>query len=147
MKKIFIYYSYTGNGDAVAEYFKEKGFEIRKVIPQKPIPKNRALGIIVGGYKATVGYKDKLCDFNSDLSDYDEVWIGSPVWNARLSSPINTVLSELDLTGKKVTFVLYSASGFAAKAEEKIHKEYPEARVIELKEPKRDEGEMGKIGE
>ena len=104
MKKIFIYYSYTGNGDAVAEYLKEKGFEIRKVIPQKKMPKSRVLGIIVGGYKASVGYLDKLCDFNSDLSDYDEVWIGSPVWNARLSSPINTVLSLLELGGKKVTF-------------------------------------------
>lgn len=147
MNKIFIYYSYTGNGDAVAEYLKEKEFKIRKVIPQKPIPKNRALGIIVGGYKASVGYMDKLEEFNSDINDYDEVWIGSPVWNSRLSSPINAVLSKLDLTGKQVTFVLYSASGKASKAEERIHKEYPEARVIELKEPKEDKGEMGKCGE
>lgn len=31
MKKLFIYYSLTGNGDEVAKTLKEKGYEIRKV--------------------------------------------------------------------------------------------------------------------
>ena len=33
-----------------------------------------------------------------------------------------------------------------SKAKERLHKEYPEAKVIELKEPKRDSEEMGKMG-
>ena len=32
MKKIFIYFSETGNGDVVADYLKDKGYEIRKVL-------------------------------------------------------------------------------------------------------------------
>lgn len=35
MKKLFIYYSLTGNGDNVANYLKENGWEIRKVEPKK----------------------------------------------------------------------------------------------------------------
>ena len=32
MKKLFIYYSLTNNGDVVAEVFKEKGYEIKLFI-------------------------------------------------------------------------------------------------------------------
>ena len=32
MKKLFIYYSMTNNGDAVSDVFKDKGYDIRKVI-------------------------------------------------------------------------------------------------------------------
>ena len=40
MKKKFIYYSLTGNGDIVSDYLKEKGYDIRKVIPKHKLPKN-----------------------------------------------------------------------------------------------------------
>ena len=30
MKKTFIYYSLTGNGDVIADNLKKKGYEIRK---------------------------------------------------------------------------------------------------------------------
>ena len=40
MKKLFIYSSFTGNGDLVAEEFKKKGYEIRKVIEKKKFPKS-----------------------------------------------------------------------------------------------------------
>ena len=39
MKKIFIYSSFTGNGDLIAEKMKEKGYEIRKVTEKKKFPK------------------------------------------------------------------------------------------------------------
>ena len=31
MKKLFIYYSLTGNGDIVADYLKDKGYSIKEV--------------------------------------------------------------------------------------------------------------------
>ena len=31
MAKLFVYYSFSGNGDAVAAKLAEKGFELRKV--------------------------------------------------------------------------------------------------------------------
>ena len=39
MSKIFIYYSLSGNGDAVADNLKEKGFDVRKVEPARIPPK------------------------------------------------------------------------------------------------------------
>ena len=142
MKKLFIYYSLTGNGDLVAEYLKEKKYDIRKIETKEPLPKNYVLRILTGGYKAMINYEDKLIDFDVNIDEYDKIVIGSPVWNARLSSPINTVLKLLDLKDKKVKFVLYAGSGQAPKAKEYIEKNYLQANVVILKEPLKNKEEL-----
>ena len=93
------------------------------------------LRIIVGGYKATLNKKDKLIDFDSNIDKYDKIVIGSPIWNDRLSAPINSVLNLLDLKDKKLNVILYSASGKANNAKEKIKDLYGVDAII-LKEPK-----------
>lgn len=145
MKKLFIYYSLTGNGDLVAEYLKEKEYDIRKIETKEPLPKNYVLRILTGGYKAMINYKDKLIDFDVNIDEYDKIVIGSPVWNARLSSPINTVLKLLDLKDKKVKFILYAGSGQAPKAKEYIEKNYSQANMVILKEPLKNKEELEKL--
>ena len=136
MKKVFIYYSHTGNGDFVADILKEKEFEIRKIDTEKKVlPNPFFFKMIVGGFKATIGSSPKLSEYVKNIEDFDEVYIGSPIWNARLATPTNTLLKELNLEGKKITFVLYSGSGTSKGATKKISKLYPEARIINLKEP------------
>ena len=144
MKKLFIYYSLSNNGDVVSEEFKKKGYEIRKVITKRKYPKSMFFRILVGGYKASFNKKDKLLDFDSDISDYKKIVIGSPIWNDRLSAPINSVISLLDLSDKDVSFVLYSASGNGEKAKEKIKILFGVDAVV-LKEPKKHKEELEKI--
>lgn len=145
MKKIFIYYSLTGNGDFVADYLKDKNYNIRKVETGEELPKNFFLRMLVGGYKSMINYEDKLINFDSDISDYDEIIIGSPIWNSRLSSPINTVLKSIDLSNKKVTFILYSGSGKSSKCEEFLKNKYNNANIINIKEPKHNNEELKKL--
>ena len=135
MSKILLYYSLTGNGDAVAEMLKDK-MSIRKIETNDPLPKNFGLKIMVGGFKALISYKDKLINFNNDIKDYDEIYIGSPIWCDRLCSPINSLLESIDLSNKRITFILYSGSGKIEHAIKKISKNYPNSRIILLKEPK-----------
>lgn len=144
MKKLFIYYSLTNNGDVVADTLKKKGYEIRKVISKSKYPKNKFLMILIGGYKGTFNKKDKLLDFNSDINNYDKVVIGSPIWNDRLCSPINRVISLLDLDNKDIDFILYSASGNGNRAKDKIYNLYNKKAII-LKEPKKNNKELDKI--
>ncbi len=145
MKTLFIYYSYTGNGTVVADYLKNSGVEVRPIIRKKPLPKSFFWSVMTGGFLAGVKAKDKINEFDEDISQFDHIIIGSPIWNARLSSPINTVLSKLDLSNKKITFLLYSGSGEASKAEKRIHKEHQEAEIIILKEPKKYPEELEKL--
>ena len=41
--------------------------------------------------------------------------VGSPIWNDRLSTPINTVLSQLNLNKETTQFVVYPAGEKAIK--------------------------------
>ena len=39
MKRLFLYFSLTGNGDFIANYLEDKDFDIRKVVEKKKAPK------------------------------------------------------------------------------------------------------------
>ena len=145
MKKLFIYYSLTGNGDLVANKLKENKYELRKIKPQKELPKSFFWMIMVGGFKAMIKYKEKLIDFDNDISKYDEIIIGSPIWNGRLSTPVSTALTKLDLSDKKVSFILYSGSGEENTKATSFIKEKYNAQVINLKEPNKNPAELEKI--
>ena len=145
MKKLFIYYSLTGNGDKIAKYLKEKYIDIIKVKPKKELSKNRVLQILTGGFLAGINYKDELIDFNPNINDYDELIIGSPIWNGRLSTPINAVLDKIDINDRKITFILYSGSGAAPKADKFINTKYSKAHIIHIKEPKTNEKSINAV--
>lgn len=147
MAKLFIYYSNTGSGDFVSKEFEKAGYEIRKVTEKKKMPKSFFFQMMSGGFRATIGAKGKLIDYDNDVSKYDKIVIGSAIWNARLTPAINSVLKETNFEGKDVSFVLYSGSGTAKKAEEKIKKEFPSSKIIFLKEPKKYPEELKKIKE
>ena len=85
-----------------------------------------------------------MIDFDSDVSKYDKIVIASPIWNDRLCAPINGVIDILDLNNKKVSFVLYSASGNANHAKEKIKNLFNVEAII-LKEPKKNQEELQKL--
>ena len=147
MKKIFIYYSLSGNGDLVNDYLTKKGYESKKIEVKNKLPKNYFLSIVIGGYKAMVNYKETIINFDIDIDNYDEIVIGSPIWNDRLSSPISTLLNEINLENKKLKFILYSGSGKEKHASEFIKIKYPNAKIVELKEPKKYSEELNKISE
>ena len=84
-------------------------------------------------------------EFDQDLSAYDEVVIGSPIWNARITPAINTVLASLNFSNKLVSFVFYSGSGTGKHAVKRINKEFPNAKIILLKQPKDYPDELNKI--
>ena len=145
MKKLFIYYSLTGNGDFVASYLLDKGYEVRKVIEKAKAPKIVFFRILAGGFRAGVGAKGKLIDYDSNVEEYDEIVIGSPVWNGRFPPAINTVLEKTRLDDKKVTFVFYSGSGDMPKAKKKIDKLFKDASIIVMKEPKTHDNQLAKL--
>lgn len=145
MNKIFIYYSYTGNGKIVASCLQEQGYDIRRFTEKKKMPKSFFGGMMVGGFRAGLNLKGKLVDFDNDISNYDEVVIGSPIWNGKLTPATNAVLKALDLSDKKVTFVIYSGSGEGKGAVKKINKLFANATIIFLKEPKKYPEELEKV--
>ena len=144
-KKLFIYYSFTGNGDFVAEKMKEKGFEIRKIEEDYKMPKSFFWKVMKGGMRAGMGIKGKLKEFDANIEGYDDIVIGSPIWNGRFPPAINGLLDKIDFRDIDVTFLFYSGSGEGKKAEQKVLKEYKKASIIFTQDPKKHPEELNKI--
>ena len=141
MKKAFVYYSLSGNGDLVAEALRPV-CESVPVKTKKAMPKSYALQILAGGFGAAIGRREPIEPLGTDLADFDEIIIGSPVWNGRLACPVNTLLELPELKDKPLRFVLYSGGGTAPKAEAGLRAAWPGAEIIHLKEPKKYPEEM-----
>ena len=105
---------------------------------------NKFMLMMIGSYKSSFNKKDKLINFDNDISSFDKIVIGSPIWNDRISAPINGVLDLVDLNSKNVEFVLYSASGEANNAKDKIKTIYNKDAIV-LKEPKKNKKELLKL--
>ena len=145
MKKLLIYYSLTGNGDLLAEYLKGDNFEIRKVTEKKKMPKSFFFRVLAGGFRAGIKAKAKLVEYDNDVSKFDEVLIGSPIWNGRFPPVLNSVIEQTDFSGKRISFIFYSGSGEGKKAEEQVKKQFPDAEIVFLKEPKKNPEELKKV--
>ena len=122
MSKYFVYYSATGNGDFLAGLLKEAGYEIVKVEMKKPIGKVGFFKILSFGGKAMFKFKAKIQDINLELNSDDLVIIGSPIWNDRLSTPINTVLAKYNFNKETTKFILYPAGEGTKKSKDQIKK-------------------------
>ena len=120
--KYFVYFSATGNGDYLAQLLEEKGYTSVKVELVKPIKKVGFFTILKYGGSAMKGTKADIKDINLELKEDDEVVVGSPIWNDRLSTPINTVLDKLPLNKETTKFILYPAGEGTKKSLKQIAK-------------------------
>ncbi len=116
MKSLIVYYSYTGNTGKVAEILKgilsKKGqAEIHQL---KPI--DESSNFFVQAASASTGKRAKLQEERFNLSGYDLVCLGTPVWAFAPTPAINTYLDKVqNLDGKDaICFVTY-ASGAGVK--------------------------------
>ena len=107
--KYFVYFSASGNGDFIAECLKELGYTPIKVEMIKPIKKINFFSIMKYGFRAGMNKKEKIKELNLGLKDDDEVVIGSPIWNDKLSTPINTLLDKYSFNKETTNFILYPA--------------------------------------
>lgn len=97
MKNLVVYYSKTSNTETVAqEIAKAVNGEIKKIQLVKDISFGWA------AFTALLGLKGKIKAIDFNVKDYDNIFIGSPVWAGKSSTPINTFLSAVDFTGKSV---------------------------------------------
>ena len=146
MRKFFIYYSLTGNGKFLASLLEQKGYIPVQIEMKKEPKKVGFFTILKYGGRAGFNKKEKLKDYFHDFEEGDEFIIGSPIWNARPTPVLNSVLKETDFSGKKLSFVFYSGSGEGKKAKAKIEKLFPSSEIVFLKEPKKYPKELEKLG-
>lgn len=103
MKKIVVYYSYTGNTKKIAEMIKNRlNCDILKLTPK--VPFSNDYQTVVDEYQNnSIDNKEvDINDISVNLNDYDEIIIGTPVWWYTISPVVTTFLKKYNLTNKKI---------------------------------------------
>ena len=136
MKKLFIYYTLTGNGDVMATFYSKEGYDTHRVETMKPIKKPNFFRILRYGGEAMMKKRRPIMKIELDPNKYEEIVIGSPIWNDRLSTPILSLLDQYDFNKETTKFVFYAGGGKASHAEQQIEKMGFKNKAIVVKEPK-----------
>lgn len=112
-KALVLYYSQTGNTQAVAELIAANiGADIEAVVPVVPYDGDYAATIERGRNELFGKAFPEIQPVAADLAKYDVVFIGFPVWFGTYATPIETLLNTLDLAGKKVVpFCTFGSGG------------------------------------
>ncbi len=115
MAKLIVYYSLEGNTEYIANTIAEKtGAALLKLVPKKAYKDKGFAKFVWGGKSALMAERPELEPYTVDLSLYDEVIIGFPVWASTITPAIRTFVMENVDTLKEKTisaFACQSGSG------------------------------------
>ena len=103
MKKLIIFYSYTGNTRKVAKYMAEKiGADIEEI--KTDISYSSDYDKVVEDAKAMIREKrtPKIKDIAVNLDNNDTIILGTPVWWYSMAPAMRSFLSQHNLKGKKI---------------------------------------------
>ena len=100
---IIIYYSWSGSTEYIAKQIARLcGADLLQLFPTEAYPVNYSKCVDQARIETRTGFCPPLESFEIDLSQYDTVFIGSPIWCGTYASPIRTFLRSYDLSGKTV---------------------------------------------
>ena len=95
MKTIIVYYSLEGNTEYVANVIAGKlSADVLKLVPKKAYSDKGFSKFFWGGKSAVMAETPELEPYTLDLSEYDQVVIGFPVWAGTFTPPIRTFVKE-----------------------------------------------------
>lgn len=131
-KKVLIaFFSYSNHTKDFAEIIQQKtGGDLLRLEPVKPYPTDVNVVTPQGQKEVREGFKPPLKN-KGDISQYDVIFVGTPVWEYSYSPALLSFLSSHDFNGKIVIpFTTHMGSGLAG-IDEKIRKMYPKATVLQ----------------
>lgn len=103
MKTLVLFYSRTGTTKKVAEKIATiLGADIEEISDN--INRSGVRGYLISGKEAVLKKINKINPIIHNISDYDLVIIGTPVWAWTMSSPIRSLITEQKENFKQVAF-------------------------------------------
>ncbi len=101
-KTLVIYYSLTGHTEAIAKEIatQTKG-DLFRIETQKPIKRYPWFYLILKRQLMTQNYPEIKQVF-PDLTAYDTIFVGSPVWWYTVSTPMRSFLKQFDFKGRSI---------------------------------------------
>ena len=131
MKKLVVFYSYTGHTKMIAENIQQKlNCDILEIKPVKPYSTDYQTVVDEEQNNSSVGKTPDIQKIDKNLNDYDEIIIGTPVWWYTIAPVIRTFLKQNDLSGKTIKPFATNA-GWLGQTFKEIKKLCPNSNVKE----------------
>jgi len=135
-KKLVAYFSASGITRNVAKMIAEAaGADLYEITPKEAYTK-ADLNWMDKKSRSSVEMTDKkirpeITDTDAKISEYDEIFLGFPIWWYVAPTIINTFLEKYDFTGKKIVlFATSGGSGFGNTVKE-LQPSAPGAQFVE----------------
>ena len=101
-KMLIIYFSYTGNTQLIVNYIKEiSNITSYKIIPKVPYPDYEAT-IELAHQQLDNDERPEIIDPLTDISKYDTILLGYPLWHSHLPRIVVNQLEKLNFRGKTI---------------------------------------------
>lgn len=131
-KILIAYYSWAGNTKKIAEQIQsETGGTLFEIIPETAYPEDYNETVQQAKKEIADGFKPTLKTKIDGVDSYDIVFIGSPNWWSTNAPPVDTFLSENDLSGKTVVPFCTHGGGGQARTAADVSKMCPNSTVLE----------------
>ena len=126
MKRLVVYYSLSGNTEEAAQKIAARlGADLLKLETVKSMPKSFAAQLLVGGGQVMMHHIPKLQPLAGDVNDYDEIILGSPIWNSKGVPAVNAFLQDKAAAAKVTSLFFLSGGGEIEKGLAAITKQLP----------------------
>lgn len=131
-KQLILYYSQTGATEKVAqELQKALKADMEAIGLENPYTGTYAETIERVGKERETGNLPKLNPLKADLSKYETIYLGYPIWFGTYALPISSLVKEYDFEGKKIVTFCTFGSGGLEPAIEDLKKALPKAEIAE----------------
>lgn len=107
MKNLIVYYSWSGNTEVVAKEIQQRtGGDLFKI---EEVKERSSFG--GAAISAFWGLKSNIKPIGISLDEYDNIFIGTPVWAGHCTPAVNAFISQVKLPNKKVYAFVTQADG------------------------------------
>lgn len=147
MKTLILYYSYGGNTKKIAQMIQQEiGGDLAEIETVKPYTGSYNAVVDQGQDEVQRGYMPAIKPLDLDLSSYDKIVLGSPVWWYTFAPAMKTFLHENNLVGKTIypfatnggwighTFKDFVSSCSGAKVKKGLNVRFNESSLITSKQ-------------
>jgi len=128
---LVVYFSFEGNTKLIAEKIGETlNADVVELKTSKKYPTEGIGKFFWGGKSVVFGEKPTLTNESIDLSRYDTIIIGTPVWAGSFAPPIRSFVNDYKIVNKKIAIFASHGGGGAAKCFAKLKEALPENKFV-----------------
>ena len=112
-KMLIIYFTRTGNTEIFSDYIKElSNITSYKIVPTTPYPQDYNQMLTIAREEQSNGARPEIQNPLTDISKYDNILLGYPLWFSHLPNIVITQLEKLNFTNKNIyPFNTHGGSG------------------------------------